>query len=72
MKTKVLVTGGAGFLGSHLCEWLLKNDNDVLCIDNYSFEKVVFAKLISSSVLLPVLIECSGDTSVRIRRPQMF
>ena len=36
MKTKVLVTGGAGFLGSHLCEWLLKNDNDVLCIDNYS------------------------------------
>ena len=36
MKTKVLVTGGAGFLGSHLCEWLLKNEHDVLCIDNYS------------------------------------
>ena len=36
MKTKVLVTGGAGFLGSHLCEWLLKNNYDVLCIDNYS------------------------------------
>ncbi|MFL2980872.1 MAG: UDP-glucuronic acid decarboxylase family protein [Methylophilaceae bacterium] len=36
MKTKVLVTGGAGFLGSHLCEWLLKNKYDVLCIDNYS------------------------------------
>ena len=36
MKTKVLVTGGAGFLGSHLCESLLNNDYDVLCIDNYS------------------------------------
>ena len=36
MKTKVLVTGGAGFLGSHLCEWLINNNHDVLCIDNYS------------------------------------
>jgi len=35
-KTKVLVTGGAGFLGSHLCEKLLKDNYDVLCIDNYS------------------------------------
>jgi UDP-glucuronate decarboxylase len=36
MKTKVLVTGGAGFLGSHLCNKLLKDNYDVLCIDNYS------------------------------------
>jgi len=36
MKTKVLVTGGAGFLGSHLCERLLNNNYDVLSIDNYS------------------------------------
>ena len=36
MKTKVLVTGGAGFLGSHLCNKLLKDSYDVLCIDNYS------------------------------------
>jgi len=32
---KVLVTGGAGFLGSHLCEHLLAADHDVLCVDNY-------------------------------------
>ena len=32
---KILVTGGAGFLGSHLCEKLLEQDNDVLCLDNY-------------------------------------
>ena len=32
---KILVTGGAGFIGSHLCKKLLDNNNDVLCIDNY-------------------------------------
>ncbi len=32
---KVLVTGGAGFLGSHLCERLLKAHCDVLCVDNF-------------------------------------
>ncbi|WP_315833180.1 UDP-glucuronic acid decarboxylase family protein [Bradyrhizobium prioriisuperbiae] len=33
--TKVLVTGGAGFLGSHLCERLIEQGDDVLCVDNY-------------------------------------
>ena len=32
---RVLVTGGAGFLGSHLCERLLDRGDDVLCVDNY-------------------------------------
>ena len=34
-KGRVLVTGGAGFIGSHLCERLLNDGYDVLCVDNY-------------------------------------
>ena len=35
VRKRVLVTGGAGFLGSHLCERLVARGNDVLCVDNY-------------------------------------
>lgn len=35
LRKRVLVTGGAGFLGSHLCERLLADGHDVLCVDNY-------------------------------------
>ncbi|MBT5482547.1 MAG: SDR family oxidoreductase [Alphaproteobacteria bacterium] len=35
MTQRILVTGGAGFLGSHLCRLLLQDNNDVLCVDNY-------------------------------------
>ncbi|HEV8014152.1 MAG TPA: UDP-glucuronic acid decarboxylase family protein [Stellaceae bacterium] len=34
-RKRILVTGGAGFLGSHLCERLIAEGNDVLCVDNY-------------------------------------
>lgn len=33
---RVLITGGAGFIGSNLCEDLLKHDNEVICLDNFS------------------------------------
>jgi UDP-glucuronate decarboxylase len=35
ISKRILVTGGAGFLGSHLCERLLARGDDVLCVDNY-------------------------------------
>lgn len=33
---KILITGGAGFIGSNLCEYFLANDNEVVCLDNFS------------------------------------
>ena len=35
IRKKILVTGGAGFVGSHLCERLLSDGNEVVCLDNY-------------------------------------
>ena len=35
MKKRILITGGAGFLGSHLCEKLLAAGNEVICVDNF-------------------------------------
>ncbi len=48
-KKKILVTGGAGFLGSHLCERLLEDGNEVICVDNfYTGQKANIAHLLNS------------------------
>ena len=35
MSQRILITGGAGFLGSHLCDRMIEAGNEVICLDNY-------------------------------------
>lgn len=50
MKKRVLVTGGSGFLGSHLCERLLNEGSEVLCVDNfYTGRKVNIVHLMKNA-----------------------
>ncbi|MCX6230929.1 MAG: SDR family oxidoreductase [Bacteroidetes bacterium] len=66
MRKKVLVTGGAGFLGSHLCERLLNDGHEVICLDNYftgQKQNVVhllnnpYFEIIRHDVTMPFFIE---------------
>jgi UDP-glucuronate decarboxylase len=65
-RTRILVTGGAGFIGSHLCERLLDQDNEVVCLDNFFTghkDNVVhllghpYFELIRHDIVNPILLE---------------
>ncbi|HLN53991.1 MAG TPA: UDP-glucuronic acid decarboxylase family protein [Lentimicrobium sp.] len=66
IRKKILITGGSGFVGSHLCERLLAEGNEVVCLDNYftgQKQNVVhllknpYFELIRHDVTMPFFIE---------------
>ena len=66
MRKRILVTGGAGFLGSHLCERLLGEGNEVICLDNFftgdkenirHLMEDPFFEVIRHDVTLPIYLE---------------
>jgi len=66
MKKRILVTGGAGFLGSHLCERLLNEGNEVLCLDNFftgrkeniaHLSSNPYFEVIRHNITLPLFVE---------------
>jgi len=66
MKKRILVTGGAGFLGSHLCNRLLNEGNEVICLDNFftgnkkNIEHLLdnhYFELIRHDVTFPISLE---------------
>ena len=67
MSQRVMITGGAGFLGSHLCERLLAEQCDVLCVDNFYTgtkrnvmhlaQKPMF-ELMRHDITFPLYVEC--------------
>lgn len=65
-KKRILVTGGAGFIGSHLCERLLKEGNEVICVDNFytgtkeniqNFLKNPYFEIIRHDITFPLYVE---------------
>ena len=74
---RILVTGGAGFIGSHLCERLLGEGNEVLCLDNFftGRRENIFHlldnqrfELLRHDVTEPVLLEVDQIYNLRVRR----
>ena len=65
-KKRILVTGGAGFIGSHLCQRLLEDNNDVICLDNFftgNKENIIglinnpFFELVRHDIIFPYFAE---------------
>ena len=76
---RILVTGGAGFLGSHLCERLIHEKHDVICLDNFfTSQKSNIAHLLAESnfelirhdITLPIFLEVDEIYNLPVPPPR--
>ena len=76
---RILVTGGAGFIGSHLCARLVNDGHDVICLDNYftGSKKNVWHligrpnfELVRHNVINPYFAEVTKSTTSHARLPR--
>ena len=74
-RKAILITGGAGFLGSHLCDRLLADGHDVICVDNFftgnkrNIEHLLTHprfELIRHDVTFPLYLEVDRDLQSRL------
>src|SRR3569833_800049 len=67
-RKRILVTGGAGFLGSHLCDRLIAEGHEVVCVDNFftgtTSNMLGLAKRLKAKILQATTSEVYGDPSV--------
>ena len=81
MKKRILVTGGAGFLGSHLCERLCQQGHDVICLDNFFTSQksnvehllpLENFELIRHDVTMPIYLEVDENDYIRWDKMERF
>ena len=66
-----MITGGSGFLGSHLCERLLQEGHEVLCVDNfYTGRRSNIAPLLSNPLFEVLRHDCF--TSAEVAQGELF
>lgn len=77
LNTRALVTGGAGFLGSHLCDRLITEKHDVICLDNFftgqkrNVSHLIgnpYFELVRHDVTFPYYLETKSGSSDRLKR----
>ena len=79
LETRVLVTGGAGFIGSHLCERLLADGASVVCVDNFftgtrrNLDRILGHhrfELLRHDVTFPLYVEIDRICNLAWRTPE--
>jgi UDP-N-acetylglucosamine 4-epimerase len=65
VKNRILITGGAGFIGSNLCEYFLSKGHEVVCLDNFATDKHNLEDFVNNFRLIEGDIRSTVDCQMR-------